>query len=122
MMGTKTRTFVLLPPDHFYRHLERVLDRAFVCDLVRGAYAQRGGRAGVLGCQRSVLIQPQSSRFQQPGRLVDPIPERSVFNFRWALPRKRKPQVEEGERVCNQDIRCCGHNPLEAQRLYRQHG
>jgi hypothetical protein len=60
MMGTKTRTFVLLPPvsldpgrprppDHFYRHLERVLDLAFVCDLVRGAYAERGGRAGAAG-------------------------------------------------------------------------
>jgi hypothetical protein len=39
----------LVPPDHFYRRLERVLDLAFVCDLVRGAYAERGGRAGAAG-------------------------------------------------------------------------
>ena len=33
----------LVPPDHFYRHLERVLDLRFVRDLVRDRYAA-GGR------------------------------------------------------------------------------
>src|SRR5215204_3791198 len=51
MMGTKTRRFAPLPPvsledlvpsDHFYRHLERVLDLAFVRELVRAAYAEIG--------------------------------------------------------------------------------
>ena len=51
MMGTKERAFGLLPPmtledlvppDHFYRHLERSLDLSFVRDLVRGAYADIG--------------------------------------------------------------------------------
>ncbi len=32
----------LVPPDHFYRHLERSLDLAFVRDFVRDAYAERG--------------------------------------------------------------------------------
>ena len=45
MMGSKERAFGplppvsledLVPPDHFYRHLERTLDLAFVRDLVRG--------------------------------------------------------------------------------------
>jgi transposase len=51
MMGTKTRRFAPLPPvsledlvpsDHFYRHLERVLDLGFVRELVRDAYAEIG--------------------------------------------------------------------------------
>jgi len=51
MMGTKGRTFAplppvsleeLVPPDHFYRHLERTLDLAFIRNLVRGAYAEAG--------------------------------------------------------------------------------
>ena len=33
----------LVPPDHLYRHLERVLDLRFVRDLVRDRYAS-GGR------------------------------------------------------------------------------
>jgi hypothetical protein len=46
MMGSKERAFdplpavtleELVPPDLFYRHLERTLDLAFVCDLVRDA-------------------------------------------------------------------------------------
>src|SRR6187549_905226 len=32
----------LVPPDHFYRHLERTLDLVFVRDLVRGTYAEIG--------------------------------------------------------------------------------
>ncbi len=51
MMGTKARTFApvppvsledLVPPDHFYRHLERSLDLGFVRELVRDAYAGIG--------------------------------------------------------------------------------
>ncbi len=51
MMGSKDRVFIPLPPltledlvprDHFYRHLERTLDLAFVRDLVRDAYAEAG--------------------------------------------------------------------------------
>jgi transposase len=51
MMGIKERDFGplppvslddLVPPDHFYRHLERSLDLGFVRDLVRDAYAGIG--------------------------------------------------------------------------------
>ena len=51
MMGTKERAFGplppvtledLVPPDHFYRHLERTLDLGFVRALVRDAYADIG--------------------------------------------------------------------------------
>jgi transposase len=51
MMGTKGRAFAplppvsledLVPPDHFYRHLERSLDLGFVRELVRDAYAGIG--------------------------------------------------------------------------------
>src|SRR3954467_3884375 len=51
MMGTKERSFAplppvsleeLVPPAHFYRHLERTLDLAFVRELVRDAYAGTG--------------------------------------------------------------------------------
>src|SRR4051794_3749373 len=51
MMGIKERAFGplppvsledLVPPDHFYRHLEHTLDLGFVRDLVREAYAGTG--------------------------------------------------------------------------------
>jgi transposase len=51
MMGTKKRSFAplppvsleeLVPPDHFYRHLEGTLDLSFVRDLVRSSYAEVG--------------------------------------------------------------------------------
>ncbi len=51
MMGKKARLFAplppvsleeLVPPNHFYRHLERALDLGFVRDLVRDAYADFG--------------------------------------------------------------------------------
>lgn len=51
MMGTKVRTFAplvivsleaLVPPDHFYRHLDRTLDLSFVRDLVQDTYAPLG--------------------------------------------------------------------------------
>ncbi len=51
MMGTKDRSFAalppvtledLIPPDSFYRHLERSLDLGFVRDLVRDTYADSG--------------------------------------------------------------------------------
>src|SRR4051794_14713898 len=51
MMGIKERAFAplppvtledLVPPDHFYWHLERSLDLSFVRDLVKGTYADTG--------------------------------------------------------------------------------
>ena len=51
MMGIKGRAFgplppvtleELIPPDHFYRHLEDTLDLSFVRDLVRDAYVPSG--------------------------------------------------------------------------------
>ncbi len=51
MLGEKVRHFAehpaisleaLVPPGHFYRELERALDLAFVRDLVRDCYADRG--------------------------------------------------------------------------------
>src|SRR5215217_2746048 len=51
MMGIKERAFGpllsgtlddLIPPDHFYRHLEQSLDLRFVRDLVKGTYADIG--------------------------------------------------------------------------------
>ncbi len=55
MMGTQTRLFTpvpsvsleeLVPADHFYRHLDRVIDLGFVRDLVNDCYA-RGGRPSI---------------------------------------------------------------------------
>jgi len=55
MLGTKVRAFApivnvsladLVPQDHFYRHLERHLDLAFVRDLVQPCYAA-GGRPSI---------------------------------------------------------------------------
>ncbi len=51
MMGTKVRCFAplvnvsleeLVPPDHFYRQVERTLDLSFVRDLVTSCYAPIG--------------------------------------------------------------------------------
>jgi transposase len=51
MMGLKERAFTplvavsleeLVPQDHFYRHLQKVLDLSFVYDLVRESYALAG--------------------------------------------------------------------------------
>ena len=51
MMGLKAREVAtrrtvsledLVPADDFYRHLDRVLDLAFVRDLVRDTYAPAG--------------------------------------------------------------------------------
>jgi transposase len=56
MMGQKTRLFTPLPPvtieglipaDHFYRHLDQVLDLTFVRDLVRDCYVAGIGRPSV---------------------------------------------------------------------------
>jgi transposase len=55
MMGTKARLFTpiavvsledLVPSNHFYRHLDRVLDLSFVRDLVKTTYAH-GGRPSI---------------------------------------------------------------------------
>jgi transposase len=52
-MGTKARLFIPLPPvtleelvpaDHFYRHLDRMLDLSFVRDLVQDCYTAGLGR------------------------------------------------------------------------------
>ncbi len=51
MIGTKARIFTpitavsleeLVPANHFYRHLDRVVDLSFVRDLVKETYAERG--------------------------------------------------------------------------------
>src|SRR5437667_3189994 len=51
MMGRKERSFAplinisleaLVPPDHFYRHLERTLDLSFVREFVQETYAGKG--------------------------------------------------------------------------------
>jgi hypothetical protein len=51
MMGTKQRLFAplinvsveqLVPQDHFYRHLERMLDLSFVREFVQETYACKG--------------------------------------------------------------------------------
>src|SRR5947209_19534502 len=51
MMGKKERGFAplvqvsleaLVPPDHFYRHLERTLDLSFVREFVQETYAGKG--------------------------------------------------------------------------------
>jgi hypothetical protein len=56
MMGMKARLFTpvpavsldkLVPADHFYRHLDRVLDLSFVRDLVQDCYAAGVGRPSV---------------------------------------------------------------------------
>lgn len=56
MMGQKVRLLTpvsalsldeLVPSDHFYRHLDRVLDLSFVCDLVQDRYVTRVGRPSV---------------------------------------------------------------------------
>src|SRR6266699_4917840 len=50
MMGSKARIFTpitavsleeLVPANHFYRHLDRVVDLSFVRDLVKETYAER---------------------------------------------------------------------------------
>src|SRR5438046_5348552 len=55
MMGSKERHFAplihvsleeLVPPDHFYRHLERTLDLSFVRRFVQETYAG-GGRLSI---------------------------------------------------------------------------
>jgi hypothetical protein len=56
MMGAKARLFTpiharsldeLVPADHFYRHVDRVLDLGFVRDLVQDCYAAGMGRPSV---------------------------------------------------------------------------
>jgi transposase len=51
MMGTKARSCVplvqvsleeLVPQDHFYRHLERILDLSFVREFVQETYESLG--------------------------------------------------------------------------------
>jgi hypothetical protein len=65
MMGFKKRAFGplppatlddLVPPDHYYRHLERTLDLGFVRDLVRDAYAALA----------AALLSPGTARRRRP--------------------------------------------------------
>jgi transposase len=51
MMGMRKRSFAplvnvyledLVPAEHFYRHLERMLDLSFVCEFVQEKYAGKG--------------------------------------------------------------------------------
>ena len=55
MMGSKARHFAplihvsleeLVPPEHFYRHLQRSLDLSFVREFVQQTYAN-GGRPSI---------------------------------------------------------------------------
>ena len=55
-MGAKARLFTplyarsldeLVPADHFYRHVDRVLDLSFVPDMVQDCYAAGMGRPSV---------------------------------------------------------------------------
>ena len=79
MMGTKARIFGpipnvsledLVPPDHFYRHVERTLDLTFVRDLVK-----RGRRPpSTTGMIFFTVMEAGSHRqglFQQAARLTD---------------------------------------------------
>ena len=56
MMGTKARVFMpitalsldeLVPADHFYRHVDRTLDLAFVRALVHDRYTVGPGRPSI---------------------------------------------------------------------------
>jgi transposase len=56
MMGAKARRFTpvsalsldeLVPSDHFYRHLDRILDLSFIRDLVLDCYAAGLGRPSI---------------------------------------------------------------------------
>ena len=74
MLGTKARQFIpvpaacldeLVPADHFYRHLEQVLDLTFVRPLVQDAFAANG------------LIRPTSWRWSAPSTGSSWSPRRS---------------------------------------------
>jgi transposase len=56
MMGTQARLFTpisissldeLVPADHFYRQLDRILDLSFVRELVRDCYVADTGRPSI---------------------------------------------------------------------------
>jgi transposase len=56
MMGTQARLFTpiavgslhdLVPADHFYRQLDRILDLSFVRELVHATYAADAGRPSI---------------------------------------------------------------------------
>ena len=84
MMGIKARMFApvehlsleeLVPHDHFYRHLERVLDLNFVRELVAPYYAV-GGRPSIdpvvlereHGYVTTVHPSPCRAAFEAPSR------------------------------------------------------
>ena len=74
MMGMKLRRFgpldnvqldQFVPASHFYRHVERTLDLAFVRDLVRACYAT-GGRPSSPLCSSSFSSSCSSRLMRQP--------------------------------------------------------
>ena len=76
MMGSKARVFApvehlsleeLVPQDHFYRHLERVLDLSFVREWVAPYYAA-GGRPSidpVVFCKLQLVMFFGATRWSQ---------------------------------------------------------
>ena len=79
---------VLVPPDHFYRHLERRLDLSFVRDLVRDRYAPTGARRSILMWSSS---RPPTSGGRGPTR-----PRSACWSGTW--PRHRRPDPRRWER------------------------
>ena len=90
-MDTKGRAFGplppvtledLVPPDHFYRHLERSLDLAFVRDLVREAYADAGGpRSTVVFFKLQLILFFEGLRSER--QLMRDVADR--LSLRWYL-------------------------------------
>jgi hypothetical protein len=83
MMGTKARLFTpvsavsldaLVPADHFYRHLDRVLDLSFVRDLVQECYVADKGRPSV---------DPMRINFSAGGRRIVGAEKRKHFWQDW---------------------------------------
>jgi transposase len=92
MMGTKARLFAPLPPvsleelvprDHFYRHLEHMLDLGFVRDLVRDAYAETGRPSidPVIFCKLQLILFFEGLRSER--QLMQVVADR--LSLRWYL-------------------------------------
>ena len=92
MMGTKARIFApiavvsledLVPSNHFYRHLDHVLDLSFVRDLVKETYAH-GGRPSI---DPVVFFKLQHAQRVKMGMIYKPFhlfiyPQRSQEDWR----------------------------------------
>src|SRR5260221_4356134 len=92
MMGTKARCFTpvpavsleeLVPADHFYRHLDRVLDLSFVRDLVQDCYAASGRPSvdPVVFCGFQLVMFFEASRSER--LRMGPVTDR--LSVRWFL-------------------------------------